>query len=298
MSAFLTTPRSSSPDPSVMSARLIESLQEEILALHDELTTLRRRDQTLNDHMHQLDEELRLASRLQRDFLPKTFPEIGPVRFDVLFRPAGYVSGDIYDVCRLDETHVGFYIADAVGHGIPAALLTMFLKRALVTKEIFPGGYRLLPPSEAMAQLNQSFVEQGLAYTTFATALYGSIDTTSLQCTFARGGHPPPILLSADGELRCLHADGGLLGIFPNDSYTDCTTQLRPGDRLIIYTDGVEVCLSEEADSEQTDWHRQLRRLHRLPTAELLSELSRYIDSNVGSLAPKDDLTVVIAEIK
>jgi sigma-B regulation protein RsbU (phosphoserine phosphatase) len=281
-----------------MPARIIESLQEEILALHEEVAGLRRRDQALNDHMHLLDEELRLASRLQRDFLPKTLPEVGAVRFSVLFRPAGYVSGDIYDVCRLDETHVGFYLADAVGHGIPAALLTMFLKRALVTKEIFPGGYRLIPPGEAMGQLNQSFVDQGLAHTTFATALYGIIDTTSLQCTFARGGHPLPIILSADGELRCLHADGGLLGIFPDDVYTECTTQLRSGDRLIIYSDGVEVCLGEEADSEQTEWHRQLLKMYRLPAAEILETLAHHIDSNAGSLAPKDDLTVIVAEIQ
>ena len=298
MSASLTSHRFNPTPPPAGSGRIIESLQLEVLGLHEEVAALRCRDQALNDHMHQLDEELRLASRLQRDFLPKILPEVGPVRFNVLFRPAGYVSGDIYDVCRLDETHVSFYLADAVGHGIPAALLTMFLKRALITKEIFPGGYRLIPPGEAMGRLNQAFVDQGLAHTTFATALYGVIDTHSLQCTFARGGHPPPILLSADGELRYLHADGGLLGIFPDDVYTECTTQLRSGDRLIIYSDGVEVCLGEEADSQQTEWHRQLLRLHPLPTAELLSELSRYVDSKAGSLAPKDDLTVIVAEIQ
>ncbi|HEY1685253.1 MAG TPA: SpoIIE family protein phosphatase, partial [Tepidisphaeraceae bacterium] len=177
----LVEPASESASPAAPPSRLIESLQEEILALHEELAVLRRRDETLNDHMHQLDEELRLASRLQRDFLPKNFPELGPVRFHVLFRPAGYVSGDIYDVIRLDENHVGFYVADAVGHGIPAALLTMFLKRALVTKEILPSGYRLLPPSESLAQLNQCLVDQGLAHTTFATALYGMINTRSLE---------------------------------------------------------------------------------------------------------------------
>src|SRR5947207_11229487 len=97
--------------------------------------------------MHRLDEELRLAARVQQDFLPKSLPSVGDVRFQYLFRPAGHVSGDLYDVMRLDETHVGFYMADAVGHGMPAALLTMFLKQALTTKEIFPGGYRLLPPN-------------------------------------------------------------------------------------------------------------------------------------------------------
>ena len=76
-------------------------------------------------------------------FFPSSCRNSG-VRFHTLFRPAGYVSGDLYDIMRLDETHVGFYMADAVGHGMPAALLTMFIKNALVTKQIGPEGYRLL----------------------------------------------------------------------------------------------------------------------------------------------------------
>ncbi len=122
----------------------IERMQTEIDALRGELDQHHRRDRALHGQMDRLDEEMRLAARLQRDFLPKTLPEVGRVRFRALFRPAGYVSGDLYDVQRLDEDHVGFYLADAVGHGMPAALLTMFLKRALTTKEITPGGYRLL----------------------------------------------------------------------------------------------------------------------------------------------------------
>ncbi|HEY1684323.1 MAG TPA: SpoIIE family protein phosphatase, partial [Tepidisphaeraceae bacterium] len=97
---------------------------------------------------------------------------------------------------------------------------------------------------------------------------------------------------------RTLHADGGLLGIFPEDRYTDCTEQLRSGDRLILYTDGVEVCLTEKADAMQEGWHRMLMELHPLPTSELIAALAEKIDSNAGSLAPKDDLTILIAEIQ
>src|SRR5260221_832124 len=97
------------------------------------------------------------------------FPGGGGFLSVVFSRPAGYVSGDLYDVARLDETHVAFCIVDAVGHGMPAALLTMFIKRALVSKEIGPGGYRLLPPSETMRRLNYALVEQNLSAATFST---------------------------------------------------------------------------------------------------------------------------------
>ena len=277
--------------------RVIQSLQEEILSLQDEVNLLRQRDETLKYYMQRVDEELRLAARLQRDFLPKTLPAVGPITFDVLFRPAGYVSGDIYDVLRLDETHVGFYIADAVGHGMPAALLTMFIKRALVTKEILKQGYRLLAPGEAMARLNQALVEQELSQATFATALYGMIDTQSLLCTFARAGHPGPLLLSASGELRTLEADGGLLGIFPDDSYSETTVQLHPGDRLVVFTDGVEVLLADSGSSDANAWHSQLMTRKSLGTCELLRELGAKIDGSAGSLRPADDLTILIAGV-
>src|SRR5947208_1224161 len=135
--------------------RQLDDVQQEMDGLRAELNLLRRRDETLNFYMQRLDEELRLAARLQQDFLPKSLPELGPVRFQSLFRPAGYVSGDLFDVMRLDEKRIGFYVADAVGHGMPAALLTMFVKQALVTKDILPKsiapcGYRLLDPGEAL----------------------------------------------------------------------------------------------------------------------------------------------------
>ena len=149
----------------------------EIDVLRSELEALRSRDRTVHFHMQRLDDELRLAARLQQDFLPKSLPQIGSVRFHTLFRPAGYVSGDLYDVMRLDEKHVGFYIADAVGHGMPAALLTMFIKNALVTKEITADGYRLLTPAQTMAMLNDALVSQNLSNASFATALYGLINT-------------------------------------------------------------------------------------------------------------------------
>lgn len=276
----------------------LEDAQSQIESLRAELNVLRRRDETLHFYMHRLDEELRLAARLQQDFLPKTLPEVGPVRFHTLFRPAGYVSGDLYDIMRLDERNVGFYIADAVGHGMPAALLSMFLKQALVTKEILPGGYRLLEPSEALARLNQTLLEQNLCSATFATGLYGRINVRSLTLTLARAGHPHPILLRADGSVETIETDGGLLGVFENETYSNHTVQLRPGDRIVAFSDGVEVAFGESTVSPSPDrWLQEIDRLHSLPADKIISALAEQLDGHSGSLDPKDDLTIVIAEV-
>jgi serine phosphatase RsbU (regulator of sigma subunit) len=279
--------------------RKLAEMQREMDVLRGEVNILRRRDETLHFYMQRLDDELRLAARLQQDFLPKTLPQLGKVRFHTLFRPAGYVSGDLYDVMRLDERHVGFYIADAVGHGMPAALLTMFIKHALVTKEIIPGGYRLLKPSEAMGRLNSALVEQNLANATFATALYGLINVHTLEMTMACAGHPMPVLLRGEEPMLDIPTHGGLLGVFPEETYTDFTTRLNPGDRVMIYTDGVEVAFCNDPSTGDPDrWRQELVNRRSLPTEALLTDFAECADKESGSLEPKDDLTVILMEVE
>jgi serine phosphatase RsbU (regulator of sigma subunit) len=274
----------------------IATLQKEISTLNDEVGTLRRRDEALHYYLTKVDDELRLAARLQRDFLPKSMPKVGPLSFHTIFRPAGYVSGDLYDVMRLDETNVGFYVADAVGHGMPAALLTMFLKMALVTKEITPAGYRLLAPGETMARLNEALVSQNLSHATFATALYGVVDAATLQVHLSRGGHPNPALISADGNIRDVSVEGSLLGIFPGEAYETRTVQLTAGDRLLIFTDGVEVAFSADQNVDTMRWRQEIYDRRLLPTEELLASLVEQMNKESGSLRPKDDLTMIIIE--
>ncbi|MGA2582682.1 MAG: SpoIIE family protein phosphatase [Tepidisphaeraceae bacterium] len=276
----------------------IDQLQAEITDLKDEVNLLRRRDETLKFYMHRLDEELRLAARLQQDFLPKMLPQIGPIHFHTIFRPAGYVSGDLYDVMRLDEAHVAFYMVDAVGHGLPAALLTMFIKNTLVTKQLIPGGYRLLNPGEALAAVNRSLIEQNLTQATFATAVYGIINSKTLECRFARAGHPLPMLLKPNGLLTDLKSEGSLLGIFPDEVFGDYHLQLEPGDRLFVYSDGIEVAFADDqtpADTHQ--WRIELQNRANLPTEQILSEISGLLDREIGSLTPRDDLSLIAIDV-
>jgi sigma-B regulation protein RsbU (phosphoserine phosphatase) len=247
--------------------------------------------------MQRLDEEMRLAARLQQDFLPKSLPQIGRVHFHTLFRPAGYVSGDLYDVMRLDEKHVGFYMADAVGHGMPAALLTMFIKNSLVTKQITPDGYRLLAPGETLARVNESLIGQNLSYAQFATAFYGFINTETLELQFGRGGHPKPVVLRADGSTLNLDADGSLLGIFADEVFTTSRVQLAPGDRLLVFSDGVEVAFTSDQSVDTERWNFELEQRRQLGGEQLIKEIAHMLDSAHGSLSPKDDLTIILAEV-
>ncbi|MEM6315675.1 MAG: PP2C family protein-serine/threonine phosphatase, partial [Planctomycetota bacterium] len=245
----------------------------------------------------QMDEEMRLAAKLQRDFLPKQLPQIGPISTHVLFRPAGYVSGDFYDAMRLDERHIGLYLADAVGHGTPAALLTMFMKNALLTKRIQGKHYELVPTCETMCRLNETLIEQNLTLSCFATAVFGRLDTQSREFVFSRGGHPFPIRITADGDIQHLEADGSLLGIMPEEEFPEARVQLEPGDRLILYSDGVEVAFADGAPGDMRYWFEFIESQRYRPADQILKAIDAKLQESSGSLAAKDDLTVLAIEV-
>ncbi|XAM00337.1 hypothetical protein OT109_02895 [Phycisphaeraceae bacterium D3-23] len=128
---IIACPPGTEPEQACIALQALVSQAPVVAVLRRERRMLRAQNAGLCEQIGKLDEELRMAAQLQREFLPAKLPEVGGVSFHVLYRPAGYVSGDIYDVMRLDEHHLGFFVADAVGHGVPAALMTIYIKRAL-----------------------------------------------------------------------------------------------------------------------------------------------------------------------
>lgn len=270
-----------------------------IRRLERELDRLEQLGRRMGERFAEMDQELRLASRLQQDFLPRQLPEVGGVRFAHLYRPASWVSGDMYDVLRLDEDHVGFYVADAVGHGLAAGLLTMFIKRAIQTKRIEGDRYEIIHPSETLALLNDSLASQNLPNCQFVTACYAVLNCRTLEMVMARGGHPHPLYIEPDGTVHELRTSGGLLGVFAQQDYPALRVLLRPGDKVMIYSDGIEGAIIEERDTETGEliFRPEFLALASLPARDLVDRLGEHLDGREGSLNPDDDVTVVIAEV-
>ncbi|MCC6909190.1 MAG: SpoIIE family protein phosphatase [Phycisphaerales bacterium] len=270
----------------------------------EELRIARRCQTGLESEVSRIHDEMQLASMIQREFLPRSLPELDDVRFGVFYRPAGYVSGDMYDVRRLDEHTIGFFLADAVGHGVPAALLTMVISRCLTLKVVSDVDYRIVSPGEVLARLNEEMLRLQSAGGRFATAVYGIIDTRSHKVTIAGAGHPPPRLIKEDGASIGLETDGGLLGVFADATFSETSLTLRPGERLVLFTDGFETAFPEAGAA---------RRQRRLPTDryldcmaricggnrsvdESVAELGVLVDDQSGSLHQIDDLTAIIVQ--
>ena len=166
-----------------------------------------------------LAEQLKVAGRVQRDFLPAHLPNTETLQWATLFKPAEWVSGDIYDIARIDEHNIGFYVADAVGHSLPAALLTIFLKHEIIMRQTSRNDYKIFEPVEVIQTLNRRMSQQKLSGCQFATCCYCLLNTDTLKLTFARGGHPYPVLIKPDGRLEQLQIRGPLLGIFESAEY-------------------------------------------------------------------------------
>lgn len=241
-------------------------------------------------------EQLRMAGLVQRDFLPTHLPNSSRIQWAASFFPAEWVSGDIYDVARLDEHYIGFYIADVVGHGIPAALLTMFLKQALVMRETTGNKYNIFQPADVMKNLNQRMTAQKLSGQQFATCCYCLLNIDTLELTFARAGHPHPILIRPGQQPRQLEVPGTLLGIFEQAEFPQHTVQLQAGDKILLYSDGAEDLIGGISDTSKFIYSNEFCFIKDLPVIHMLNEFDSLINVRRAT-AEIDDITLLALQI-
>lgn len=244
-----------------------------------------------------LSEQLRMAGLVQRDFLPLQLPNTDKIQWAATFLPAERVSGDIYDIARVDEQHIGFYVADVVGHGIPAALLTIFLKQALAMRQTIGNKYHIFPPAEVMRSLNLRMTAQKLSGYLFATCCYCLLNTKTLQLTWARAGHPYPMLIKAQRQPQRLETRGSLLGIFEQAEYIQQTIQLQSGDKLLLYSDGAEPFIGSFDDSTNFYFSEEFCEIKDLPIVEMIDRFSKFILNREINPSEVDDITAVGLEI-
>jgi sigma-B regulation protein RsbU (phosphoserine phosphatase) len=244
-----------------------------------------------------LAEQLHIAGLVQRDFLPAVLPDTDEVRWATAFLPAEWVSGDIYDVVRIDEQHIGFYIADAVGHAMPAALLTIFIKQALVMRETVEQNYRIFSPAEVMRNLNARMTGQKLSGYQFATCCYCMLNIKTLQLTLARAGHPYPVLIKPRSQPEQLEVRGSLLGVFAQAEYMQQTVQLQRGDKVLVYSDGAEPFIGSFDDLTGFHFSEEFCEIKDLPIVEMFDKFNMLVQNKKIDPSEVDDITAVGLEI-
>ena len=286
-------------DHATIAAVLVGMLgrQPEVDRYRMQVDTSARLVNKVHEEIEKLDEELQAAAMVQRDFLPGSLPRLGTVSVGALWRPTSYVSGDYYDVRKIDEDRLGVFIADAAGHGVPSALMTMLIARAFEFAWTRHGD----DPAAVMTSLNHEFCLQQTGITRFATSVYAVIDCRTGVVRYSSAGHPPPLVLAA-GELRALANEdgGGLLGVFPDETFSVMVEKLAPGETFLLHSDGFEQAFPmpnatlDEMARPTTAYLDAFRSLGELDDPVAMTErISKLVDERRGSLNPCDDLTLL-----
>ncbi len=264
---------------------------------HDRLAgktaEIHRLNKRLQQLHRQIDHELQLAQGIQSSLRMRPLPAVPRCQFAVHSLLGERVGGDFHDVFRLDENHVGLYVADAMGHSIPASLLTILVQNNMKTKEVLDRHYRLIPPEDVLRQLNKALLDQRLSEQPFLTIAYALYNHRQGTFRFARAGYPCPLYVPREGEPIFWRQEGLLLGVtdavFPARTYS-----VKPGDKILLYSDGIDSrCLaghSPGADSLLTC----AAHYRHLPISEFVDRLSRDLFS---AGAASDDLTLLGLEV-
>ena len=276
--------------------------QPAIQQLATELTLTEMSINSVNSEMNKLHEELASAASIQREYMPLKLPEIDGLDMGIVYRPASYVSGDIYDIIELDEDHTGFFLADAVGHGVPAALMTMVITQGLHKVEGKGENRRIVEPAEALRRLNNTMTEHSGEQARFATAVYAVLDKRSGELTIAGAGHPPALLVRAGQDrVEQIESQGPLLGVFPDVEFEQKTLIIEPGDVFIIYSDGFEVAFPNKdavGDERKRPTLTYIKELTDVGSGvaclgDAITTLESHLDAQSGSLHQPDDITAM-----
>ncbi|HYM80585.1 MAG TPA: SpoIIE family protein phosphatase [Candidatus Limnocylindria bacterium] len=232
--------------------------------------------------------ELDEARVIQAGLLPRTMPRLAGFELAAHWQPAHQVAGDYYDALPLDGGRLGLCIADVTGKGMPAALLMSNLQATVKTFAATAESPR------ALCERVNRIMAANLSGGRFITLFYGVLDAGRRTFSYTNAGHNPPLVLRADGSCERLEAGGLLLGAFPEASYEQGEASLAPGDRLVLYTDGMVE--AENPERELFGEERLLEVLRRHARASA-PELRGALVAAVAAFCEQDfqdDATLVV----
>ena len=238
----------------------------------------------------QIKAELEVARALQMAILPAAFPATAGCDGAARMIPATTMGGDFYDFIELPDGRIGLVIADVSGKGVPAAFFMAVARtnlRDLAAHHADPGA--------CLAETNEVLCTQN-PLDLFVTVFYCVFDPESGVLTYANGGHNPPYVHHPDGSVETLDGAGGLaLGVMPGVVFPDHTTRLLPGDRLLLYTDGVTEAFNPSDEAYGT---QRLLAEVQAPgdgaAAALIERICRSVTSFAGTAPQSDDITLTV----
>ncbi|MYA28771.1 MAG: SpoIIE family protein phosphatase [Nitrospira sp. SB0666_bin_27] len=247
------------------------------------------------DRLVAVKQELDMARDVQMSLQPKEIPDSETHDIKAVILPAREVGGDLYDFFHIDESRIALVIADVSGKGVPAALFTTVtraLLRATSSKDYST-------PAECLTRVNELLCESNPSCI-FITLFFGVLDLRNGELHYSNAGHNPPRLLQADSQVEVVPKTRNIvLGIQPGHTYNNDQIQLRPGDTLFLYTDGIteaENFQDEEFTESRLD--EKLAGLAGASAERVATEIVDAVQEFVGDAPQSDDITCVVARFR
>src|SRR6185369_4008898 len=247
-------------------------------------------------HLHEqvvekkrIEAQLEVARQVQLELLPDNDPQMENFDISAYVFPTEEVSGDYYDWVKIFDDQIGITVADAVGKGIPAALLMAFLRASL--RAGMQVGYASHIALSKVNDLLWDSVEDNQ----FITAIYGMLDVTNRTFVFANAGHNPPVLVSPNGEYRFVEYGDTPLGMFREARYHQHFIRFERGQVLVIYTDGITEAANEhDEEFGQERLAKSILEGIELPAKKLIDHVRKDVADFTERKFLDDDGTLFI----
>ena len=281
----------------IRSAERVVGMEYAHTLKHD---TLHTEHQNIKSSYEKVQEELESAARLQRNLLPESKTNALPIKLDWLFSPASHIGGDFFNYF-VDDQYLCFYHIDIAGHGISAAMYGIYLNRLLLPAKQNKCGLVHQKDTDfytdsvaVVSALNQELCRPGNDSSGYLTMVYGVINRKTGQGELCRAGHPCPFISHTDGRLSTLQNGNLPVGLFATAEYQSQTFQIRPGERLIMYSDGVTDCVnSHQEQFSISRFTNVLEQSTSQPDNLIMDEIQSAVDEWRGSQPISDDISIM-----
>ena len=252
---------------------------------------LREAHEIVARQLSTMNSELEMARQVQLSILPSEIPHLPGLEIAARYLPMSSVAGDFYDFLVPDDQHVGILVADVSGHGLPSALIASMLQSALAAQSPHASD-----PTKVLAGLNRAI--HGKFERHYVTASYLFVDTLQGTVQYSGAAHPPFLVWQArTGRVTEYVENGLMLGPFGDSPYSAGTLSLEPGDRVLLFTDGLLEVKNAAGHEFGVDGVRQILECKRdLPPGRfadaLLYALSNWSEDAIGP-RQADDITII-----
>ena len=285
----------------IRAAERILNLQRTLAEQNESLSAL---NEKLATAFSAIESDLQAASTLQLSLLP-TVSDIHPCfSLDWLVLPSSFLAGDNLNYFMMQDRYLVFYHLDVAGHGIPSALLSVTLNQLLSPQ---PGSpmvrfdpklelKRIVPPVDVVSELNRRFQPQGDGY---FTMIYGVLDTKTREIRLCQAGHPSALKIGTDRSITTVGDGGFPVGLWPDMTYDETVTTLKPGERLVLYSDGILECANlNDVRYSLDQLKHQIAINADAPIKDVLGAIKTDLEAWSQGRNYPDDISILIIESK